>query len=125
MFFFKRPGTAVPSALEMVHQAPAAGLPPAHVGIHAGPIVVQDGDYFGRTVNLAARIAGTPTQIRSWSPMKWWQRPRPTGSASRPSDRCGSRGSADRSGSTRPRLPDTDPDLRSAGHSCVARPRAA
>ena len=29
MFFFKRPGTAVPSALEMVHQAPAAGLPPA------------------------------------------------------------------------------------------------
>jgi adenylate cyclase len=58
MFFFKRPGAAVLSALEMVHQAPAAGLPPAHVGIHAGPIVVQDGDYFGRTVNLAARIAG-------------------------------------------------------------------
>jgi adenylate cyclase len=46
------------SALEMVQEAPAAGLPPAHVGIHAGPIVVQDGDYFGRTVNLAARIAG-------------------------------------------------------------------
>jgi adenylate cyclase len=41
-----------------VQKAPAAGLPPAHVGIHAGPIVVQDGDYFGRTVNLAARIAG-------------------------------------------------------------------
>jgi adenylate cyclase len=33
------------------------GLPPAHVGIHAGPVVFQDGDYFGRTVNLAARIA--------------------------------------------------------------------
>jgi adenylate cyclase len=58
MFFFKRPREAVLSALEMVRQAPAAGLPPAHVGIHAGPIVVQDGDYFGRTVNLAARIAG-------------------------------------------------------------------
>jgi class 3 adenylate cyclase len=58
MFFFKRPGAAVQAALEMARQAPAAGLPPAHVGIHAGPIVVQDGDYFGRTVNLAARIAG-------------------------------------------------------------------
>jgi adenylate cyclase len=32
-------------------------LPPAHVGIHAGPVVFQDGDYFGRTVNLASRIA--------------------------------------------------------------------
>jgi adenylate cyclase len=34
-----------------------AGLPPAHVGIAAGPVVAQGGDYFGRTVNLAARIA--------------------------------------------------------------------
>ena len=33
------------------------GLPPAHVGIHAGPVIFQEGDYFGRTVNLAARIA--------------------------------------------------------------------
>jgi hypothetical protein len=32
-------------------------VPPAHVGIAAGPVVVQGGDYFGRTVNLAARIA--------------------------------------------------------------------
>jgi len=48
MFFFKRPSAAVLSALEMAQEAPAAGLPPP-VGIHAGPIVVQDGDYFGRT----------------------------------------------------------------------------
>jgi class 3 adenylate cyclase len=33
------------------------GLPPAHVGIRAGPVVIQEGDHFGRTVNLAARIA--------------------------------------------------------------------
>ena len=32
-------------------------LPAAHVGIHAGPVVFQEGDYFGRTVNVAARIA--------------------------------------------------------------------
>ena len=58
MFFFKDPGEAVVSALEMVELAPQAELPPAHVGLHAGPVVQQDGDYFGRTVNVAARIAG-------------------------------------------------------------------
>ena len=45
------------SALRLVEQLPAAGLPPAHVGVAAGPVVAQGGDYFGRTVNLAARIA--------------------------------------------------------------------
>ena len=58
MFFFKEPGEAVVSALEMVEEAPAAALPPAHVGLDAGPVVQQDGDYYGRTVNVAARIAG-------------------------------------------------------------------
>ena len=48
---------AVLAALRLVEQLPAAGLPPAHVGVAAGPVVVQGGDYFGRTVNLAARIA--------------------------------------------------------------------
>ena len=27
------------------------------MGFHAGPVVYQGGDYFGRTVNIAARIA--------------------------------------------------------------------
>jgi adenylate cyclase len=58
MFHFKVPAQAVVAALEMVERTPGAGLPPAHVGLHAGPVVFQDGDYFGRTVNLAARIAG-------------------------------------------------------------------
>jgi adenylate cyclase len=58
MFHFRQPGRAVVAALEMVERTPQAGLPPAHVGLHAGPVVFQDGDYFGRTVNLAARIAG-------------------------------------------------------------------
>ena len=57
MFYFREPGAAVVAAVEMVEVVGRQGLPPAHVGIHAGPVVVQDGDYFGRTVNLAARMA--------------------------------------------------------------------
>jgi adenylate cyclase len=57
MFYFPDPGQGVLSALDMVEGVPKHDLPPAHVGIHAGPVVFQDGDYFGRTVNVAARIA--------------------------------------------------------------------
>ena len=58
MFYFRDPAGAVASALEMVGKVPEAGLPPAHVGVAAGPVVAYGGDYFGRTVNLASRIAG-------------------------------------------------------------------
>jgi class 3 adenylate cyclase len=58
MVHFREPAGAVRSALDLVAQLPGAGLPPAHVGVAAGPVVIQGGDYFGRTVNLAARIAG-------------------------------------------------------------------
>jgi adenylate cyclase len=57
MFYFRKPAAAVLAALAMVEVVGRQGLPPAHVGIHAGPVVFQDGDYFGRTVNLASRIA--------------------------------------------------------------------
>jgi adenylate cyclase len=57
MFYFPEPPDAVLAALEMVEGVVSHGLPPAHVGLHAGPVIFQEGDYFGRTVNLAARIA--------------------------------------------------------------------
>jgi adenylate cyclase len=57
MFYFREPADAVLAAIDMTEGVGRHGLPPAHVGIHAGPVVFQDGDYFGRTVNLAARIA--------------------------------------------------------------------
>jgi class 3 adenylate cyclase len=57
MFFFPDPGQGVVAALDMVEGVATEGLPPARVGIHAGPVVFQEGDYFGRTVNIAARIA--------------------------------------------------------------------
>ena len=58
MLHFRDPGPATVAALEMAEAAVTAGLPPAHVGLHAGPVVFQNGDYYGQTVNLAARIAG-------------------------------------------------------------------
>ncbi len=57
MFYFREPGAGVESALEMVEEAGNVGLPPAHVGLHAGPVLFQQGDYFGQTVNVASRIA--------------------------------------------------------------------
>ena len=57
MFVFREPAGAVRAALEMVDTARREEMPPAHVGLHAGPVLFQEGDYFGRTVNLAARIA--------------------------------------------------------------------
>jgi adenylate cyclase len=64
MVHFGDPARAVLAALGLVEQLPEAGLPPAHVGVAAGPVVVQGGDYFGRTVNLAARIAAYASASR-------------------------------------------------------------
>ena len=57
MFHFPNPGPGVEAALEMVDGVMSAGLPPAHVGLHAGPVIFQEGDYYGQTVNVASRIA--------------------------------------------------------------------
>jgi adenylate cyclase len=64
MVHFREPAGAVLAALGMVEQLPQVGLPPAHVGVAAGPVVVQGGDYFGRTVNLAERIAAHASASR-------------------------------------------------------------
>ena len=57
MLHFAEPADAVRCALELVEAVERAGLPPARVGINAGPMVFRDGDYFGQTVNGAAMTA--------------------------------------------------------------------
>ena len=34
------------------------GLPDPHIGLHAGSVIERDGDLFGTTVNIAARLSG-------------------------------------------------------------------
>jgi adenylate cyclase len=57
MFHFSDAGTAIRSGLVLIEKTEKAISVPARVGIDAGAVVVQEGDYFGRTVNVAARIA--------------------------------------------------------------------
>jgi adenylate cyclase len=56
-FHFRDPGDAIRASLEIVDMVRPRGLPPAHIGVNAGPMIYDEGDYFGRTVNIAARIA--------------------------------------------------------------------
>ena len=65
LFHFKDPQDAVVASLEILDRARPADLPPAHVGVNAGPMIYEEGDYFGRTVNIAARIASEagPDQV--------------------------------------------------------------
>jgi adenylate cyclase len=56
-FHFADPRDAVLASLDIVEAVAPRHLPPAHIGVEAGPMIYDDGDYFGRTVNVAARIA--------------------------------------------------------------------
>lgn len=57
MFFFPEPVGAVLAALDLVERTPETVDVRARVGVTAGRVIFRDGDYFGRTVNAASRIA--------------------------------------------------------------------
>jgi adenylate cyclase len=60
--YFRRPVDAVRCSLELRDRIPEADLPGTHVGINAGRVVYENGDFYGRTVNIAARIAAHAQQ---------------------------------------------------------------
>ena len=57
---------AVDATLDLLDALPAAGLPTGHAGIASGSLINRDGDVFGRTVNLAARISDAAPDGRLW-----------------------------------------------------------
>jgi adenylate cyclase len=57
MFYFPEPEAAVSAGLDLVEQTPATVDVRARVGVNAGGVIFRDGDYFGKTVNVASRIA--------------------------------------------------------------------
>jgi adenylate cyclase len=56
------PGEAILLGLHITHGLMCGhGAPAVRVGLHYGGAVERDGDYFGATVNLAARVSGIAT----------------------------------------------------------------
>jgi adenylate cyclase len=78
-FHFRDPGDAIRASLEIVESVRSRGLPPAHVGVNAGPMIYEEGDYFGRTVNIAARIASQASADQVFVGEDAWREVTPSG----------------------------------------------
>jgi adenylate cyclase len=57
MLWFPDAERGLNAALSLVRALSVDGSLPAHAGVHAGPVIERDLDLFGRTVNLASRLA--------------------------------------------------------------------
>jgi class 3 adenylate cyclase len=58
MLHIPDPGQAILFGLRITHELMRRhGSPAIRVGLHHGPALERDGDYFGATVNLAARVS--------------------------------------------------------------------
>jgi adenylate cyclase len=58
MLSIPEPADAVALGLRITHELMRGhGAPAVRVGLHHGSAIEQDGDYFGATVNLAARVS--------------------------------------------------------------------
>jgi len=59
MYVTNAPGVACALALELLEACAAARLPKLRVGVSFGDVMVRHGDFYGPTVNLAARLVST------------------------------------------------------------------
>ncbi|MBV8445984.1 MAG: hypothetical protein JOZ92_08725 [Candidatus Dormibacteraeota bacterium] len=56
MFTAKDSSSAAHMAVDLIRSAAEGGLPPVRAGVAHGPVMRAYADYFGRTVNIAARL---------------------------------------------------------------------
>lgn len=57
MLFYDDGAEAVRACLQLQKDLTGHGFPPIRVGINRGPVVAQAGDFYGNTINVAARVA--------------------------------------------------------------------
>ena len=57
MLWFPDAERGLKAATDLVRALSVEGRLPAHAGVHTGPVIERDLDLFGRTVNLASRLA--------------------------------------------------------------------
>lgn len=57
MLHFQDAGSAMEAVVDLMDRADERGLPALHSGVSCGPMVNRDGDFYGHTVNLAARLS--------------------------------------------------------------------
>jgi adenylate cyclase len=58
MLSYPEPGEAVAACIRIIEQMRGSGAPGVHACVHHGVVLYREGDYFGGTVNLAARLLG-------------------------------------------------------------------
>ena len=59
MFVTNAPGIACALALELIEACTRERLPKLRVGLAVGDVIVRQGDFYGPTVNLAARLVAS------------------------------------------------------------------
>ena len=59
MFVTNAPGVACALALELIEACTRERLPKLRVGLAVGQVIVRQGDFYGPTVNLAARLVAS------------------------------------------------------------------
>jgi adenylate cyclase len=56
MLYFADPAAAVRCCLALAAEIAKTDLPPGRFAVNAGPLIIRDVDYYGQTVNVAARL---------------------------------------------------------------------
>lgn len=66
MLEFRNGRSAMACATRLLEEVRRGGLPAARAGLASGPVVARDGDAFGQTVNLAARLVAAAPAGGIW-----------------------------------------------------------